>query len=125
MSVQRFKDSSQRLITRYGATRTYIRKLDAYYDVDSQTMVDAGEAAYPIKMFKTTPKEREVKSPNLVGKATAVMMIAAKDLPIHPIVGDMITETVGGVTTTFMVEVVSENWSGEEIVTWRLVCTRS
>lgn len=124
MLTQRFQASSERLIALYGADRTYHRKTGETYDVDTQMMVST-EETFTIKVFKTEPKERELKYPNLVQREAAVMMIAAKSLAFKPNVGDMITETYLGVTNTFTVEVVKENWSGNGVVSWRLVCTQS
>lgn len=121
--TQRFQDSSLRLINRYGASRTY-RQVQETYNPITQTSVSS-EVAYALKMFKTDPKERETKYPNLVGKETAVMLIAATALPVKPKVGDQITETYLGDTNTFSVEVIKENWSGEGVVSWRLVCSKS
>lgn len=122
--AQRFKDSSQRLIERFGATRTYRRRVGEQYNVDTQ-MMEASEELYQVKIFKTEPKERETKSPNLVNKESAVMMVAAKSLAFRPEVGDSITETYFDKTHTFLVEVVKENWSSEAVVSWRLVCSKS
>lgn len=122
--TKRFQDSSERLIARYGTIRTYHRITGEHYDVATQTMVSS-EGLYEIKVFKTEPKERETRSPNLVNKESAVMMIAAKAIPFKPKVGDLITETYFAETNTFNVEVVKENWSGDGVVSWRLVCSKS
>lgn len=122
--AQRFRDSSERLISRYGTTRTYHKITGKHYDVVTQTMVSS-EGLYEIKIFKTEPKDRETKYPNLVNKESAVMMIAAKSIPFKPSVGDLITETYFEETNTFSVEVVKENWSGDSVVSWRLVCSKS
>lgn len=124
MSIaQRFKDSSFRLIQRYGALRTYTQVTEVYDKVTQTTT--SSEASFNIKIFKTDPKDRETKYPNLVGKETAVMMIAASSLPVKPKVGDLITETYLGDTNVFSVEVIKENWSVESIVSWRLICSKS
>lgn len=121
--AKRFQDSSARLIKRYGAIRTYTQVTEVY-DSSSQTTTTS-ESSHSIKIFKTDPKERETKYPNLVGKETAVMMIATSTLPIKPKVGDTITETYLGRTNVFSVEVIKENWSVESIVSWRLICIKA
>lgn len=122
--TKRFQDSSQRLITRFGALRNYTHKTEEVYNPDTQT-TESIETNLTIKVFKSQPKERELKSPNLVGRETTAMMIAASDLPFSPIVGDTITETYFNTTHTFTVEVVTSNWAGEGVASWRLICTRS
>lgn len=119
----RFQDSSQRLINRYGRIRTYVQTVIAY-DLNSQMTVDT-ETLYSIKMFKTDPKERETKFPNLVDKVAVVMMIAAKDLPVRPTVGDTIKEDYLGTEEVYQVVSVKANDSGDEVVSWRLVCSKS
>lgn len=123
--TKRFQDSSQRLITRFGALRNYTHKTEEVYNPDTQTTEGGVETTLNIKVFKSQPKERELKSPNLVGRETAAMMIAASDLPFSPTVGDTITETYLNTTHTFTVEVVTANWAGEGVASWRLICTRS
>mgnify|MGYP000237476266 FL=1 len=76
-------------------------------------------------MFKTEPKEREIKSPNLVDKTVVVMMIAAKDLPLKPKVNDMIKDQFLGVEEVYQVVQVSVNEAGEDAASWRLICTKS
>lgn len=120
----RFRDSSQRLINRFGALRTYTHKTGEVYDFDTQTNV-ATYAPYPIKIFKTDPKERETKAPNLVNKEVVVMMIAASDIPFKPKLGDQISESYLDQTNTFNVEVIKENWAGDCIASWRLICIKS
>lgn len=119
----RFRDSSQRLIQRFGKTRVYVSSSKTY-DPRTQTVVTT-EVLHTIKMFKTEPKEREIKSPNLVDKTVVVMMIAAKDLPIKPKVNDMIKDQFLGVEEVYQVVQVSVNEAGEDAASWRLVCTKS
>lgn len=118
--TQRFRDSSQRLINRFGCMRTYKHITGQNYNVDTQ-MMESTVLTYTIKTFKTDPKEREIKSPNLIDQETAVMLVAAADLPIKPKVGDSI---VGDNAETFIVTVVKESWAGDAIASWRLICIR-
>lgn len=118
----RFRDSSQRLIQRFGKTRVYVSSSKTY-DPRTQTVVTT-EVLHTVKMFKTEPKEREIKSPNLVDKTVVVMMIAAKDLPIKPKVNDMIKDQFF-VEEVYQVVQVSVNEAGEDAASWRLICTKS
>jgi len=122
--TKRFQDSTLRLIRHFGATRTYRRIVGEDYDPNDQVKT-YNEELYDVKVFKTDPKERETKSPNLVNKETAVMLIAAKSLPFRPRVGDTITETYLDSDETFMIEVIKENWAGEDIASWRLICSKA
>jgi hypothetical protein len=125
MTVEsRFRDSSKRLINRFGKTRVYIRKVDEVYDMETQT-TSSGEELHTIKMFKTNPKESEVKSPNLVDKVVAIMMIAASDIPFKPSVGDQIRDQYLGVDEAYEVMQIKENDAGEQVASWRLVCIMS
>ena len=124
MSVEsRFRSSSKRLINRFGRTRTYLHR-DRRYDSDLQETIET-ETPYIVKMFKTDPKEREIKSPNLVGKTVDIMMISAVDLPIKPNVGDYIVDKYLDVEEILEVVQVKANEAGESVATWRLICTKS
>ena len=120
----RFRDSSKRLINRFGKTRVYIRKTGEVYDLESQTAV-SGEELHTIKMFKTNPKETEVKFPNLVGKVVVVMLIAAGDISFKPKIGDQIKDQYLGVDEAYEVIQIKENDAGEQVASWRLVCVMS
>lgn len=125
MTVEsRFRSSSKRLINRFGRTRIYIQKVDPVYDFETQEMT-LREVLHAVKMFKTDPKEMEIKSPNLVGKTVDVMMISAVDLPIKPKVGDYIRDQYLGVDEVLEVVQVKANEAGESVATWRLICTKS
>ena len=125
MSVtSRFKDSSKRLVSRFGTLRKYKRKTGEVYDVDTQMNVESF-TEYEIKIYKAEPKEREIKSPNLVNKEVAVMMVAAADLPSAPVVGDIISDNTPNTTEVFMVEVISEYWAGDSVSAYKLICSRS
>lgn len=120
----RFRDSSKRLINRFGKIRIYIRKVGETYDIDTQTTT-SGEELHTIKMFKTNPKESEVKSPNLVGKSVAIMMVAASDIPFKPKIGDKIKDQYLGVDESYEIVQIKENDAGEQVASWRLVCVMS
>ena len=125
MTVEsRFRDSSKRLINRFGKTRVYIRKVGETYDIDTQTTT-SGEELYSIKMFKTNPKESEVKSPNLVEKSVAIMMVAASDISFKPKIGDKIKDQYLGVDESYEIVQIKENDAGEQVASWRLVCVVS
>ena len=125
MTVEsRFRDSSKRLIDRFGKTRVYIRKVGETYNIETQTTT-SGEELHTIKMFKTNPKESEVKSPNLVDKVVAIMMIAASDIPFKPMIGDQIRDQYLGVDEAYEVTQIKENDAGEQVASWRLVCVMS
>ena len=125
MTVEsRFRDSSKRLINRFGKTRVYIRKVSETYDIDTQTTT-SGEELHTIKMFKTNPKESEVKSPNLVGKSVAIMMVAASDISFKPKIGDKIKDQYLGVDESYEIVQIKENDAGEQVASWRLVCVMS
>ncbi len=125
MTVEsRFTDSSKRLINRFGKIRVYIRKVGETYDIETQTTT-SGEELHTIKMFKTNPKESEVKSPNLVGKSVAIMMVAASDISFKPKIGDKIKDQYLGVDEAYEVIQIKENDAGEQVASWRLVCVMS
>ena len=125
MTVEsRFRDSSKRLINRFGKTRVYIRKVGETYDIDTQTTT-SGEELHTIKMFKTNPKESDVKSPNLVGKSVAIMMVAASDISFKPKIGDKIKDQYLGVDESYEIIQIRENDAGEQVASWRLVCVVS
>ena len=125
MTVEsRFRDSSKRLINRFGKTRVYIRKVGETYDIDTQTTT-SGEELHTIKMFKTNPKESDVKSPNLVGKSVAIMMVAASDISFKPKIGDKIKDQYLGVDESYEIVQIKENDAGEQVASWRLVCVMS
>ena len=120
----RFRNSSKRLIDRLGRMRVYIHKVDEVYDSVTQT-ITGGETLYSIKAYKDEPKEREIKSPNLVDKNVAVMLIAAIDLPVYPKIGDMITDQYLGVDEVYEVTVINPVEAGDDVAVWRLVCVKS
>ena len=122
--TSRFKDSSKRLIDRFGTKRKYKRKTGEVYNIDTQT-VETTFTEYEMKIYKAEPREREVKSPNLVDKEVAIMMVAASDLPSAPIVGDIISELSVGTTDVFRVEIISEYWAGDSVSAYKLTCVRS
>lgn len=122
--AQRFMDSSERMIARYGTNRNYNRIIGEQYNVDLQQMVTQTQTLN-VKMFKTEPKEREVKSPNLINRETTAMLVAAKSLPFKPKLGDTISEAYLDDMNTFRVESVHEIWAGESVTHWRLICTKS
>lgn len=120
----RFRDSSKRLINRFGKIRVYIRKVGETYDIETQTTT-SGEELHTIKMFKTNPKESEVKSPNLVEKSVAIMMVAASDISFKPKIGDKIKDQYLGVDESYEIVQIKENDAGEQVASWRLVCVMS
>ena len=125
MTVEsRFRDSSKRLINRFGKIRVYIRKVGETYNIETQTTT-SGEELHTIKMFKTNPKESEVKSPNLVGKSVAIMMVAASDISFKPKIGDKIKDQYLGVDESYEIVQIKENDAGEQAASWRLVCVMS
>ena len=125
MTVEsRFRRSSQRLVQRYGALRTYNHITEEVYNVETQT-IQSYTQSYNIKIYKADPKEREIKSPNLVGKEVCVMVVAAADLPVKPKVGDTINGNELDAKSSYRVEAISESWAGETVATWKLFCTIS
>ena len=125
MTVEsRFRRSSQRLVQRYGAVRTYNHITDEVYNVETQ-MLESTTQSYTVKVYKAEPKEREIKSPNLVGKEVCVMVVAAADLPVKPKVGDTINGNELDAKTAYRVEAISEAWAGETVAVWKLFCTIS
>ena len=125
MTVEsRFRRSSQRLVQRYGAVRTYNHITDEVYNVETQ-MLESTTQSYTVKVYKAEPKEREIKSPNLVGKEVCVMVIAAADLPVKPKLGDTINGNELDAQTAYRVEAISESWAGETVAAWKLFCTIS
>ena len=125
MSItSRFKDSSKRLVDRFGTKRKYKRITGEAHNIDTQ-IVETTFTEYEIKIYKAEPREREIKSPNLVGKEVAIMMVAASDLPSAPAVGDIISEVSIGTIDIFRVEVISEFWAGDSVSAYKLTCVRS
>ena len=125
MTVEsRFRRSSQRLVQRYGALRTYNHTTDEVYNVETQ-MLESTTQSYTVKVYKAEPKEREIKSPNLGGKEVCVMVIAAADLPVKPKLGDTINGNELDAQTAYRVEAIPESWAGETVAVWKLFCTIS
>ena len=125
MTVEsRFRRSSQRLVQRYGALRTYNHTTEEVYNVETQ-MLESTTQSYTVKVYKAEPKEREIKSPNLVGKEVCVMVVAAADLPVKPKLGDTINGNELDAQTSYRVEAISESWVGETVAVWKLFCTIS
>lgn len=125
MSVaSRFRNSSKRLIDRYGRYRDYVHITEQEYDFETQTM-KGGEITFTIKMFKSEPKWKEVNSPNLVDRAVVVMMVSAIDLPVIPKINDFIKDSYLGEDEAYQVVQIKANEAGDEVATWRLICIKN
>ena len=125
MSVtSRFKDSSQRLVSRFGTLRKYKHKTGEVYNLDTQKN-EVTFSELDIKIYKAEPKEREIKSPNLVGKEVTVMMVASADLSFEPVVGDIIYADTTTTSEMFRVETIIEYWAGDSVSAYKLICSRS
>lgn len=121
MTTSRFQKSSQRLVHRFGTNRTYT-KLNtgtATYDVNTQTYT-ASSTDYVLKTHKVKASDSETKSPSLVDKDVAVILIAGADINFIPNQGDIITDLQGSLT----VMQVKEHWAGDAVSLWRLVCAK-
>lgn len=120
----RFRNSSKRLVNRYGRTRIYEHKNgDEDYDVETGTTT-GGTTLYSIKVMKVDPREKEIKSPNLVNRKVAAMLVAAIDIPFKPSVGDKIRDQYLGVDDVYEVMDVRSNDAGDEVALWRLICVQ-
>lgn len=120
----RFRNSSKRLVNRYGRTRVYEHKVDGEYDVDTGTVEDT-VTLHSVKVMKVDPRERETKSPNLVNRKVAVMLVAASDLSFYPSIGDTIRDQYLGVDDVYEVMDVRSNDAGDEVALWRLICVQT
>lgn len=121
MITSRFQKSSQRLVHRFGTERTY-KKLNTgsgSYNVDTQTY-SASSTDYVIKTHKVKATDSETKSPSLVDKDVAVILIAGADINFVPNQGDVITDLQGSLT----VFTVKEHWAGDAVSLWRLICVK-
>ena len=118
-TTSRFQKSSQRLIKHFGTDRTYKKLSSSVYDLDTQEYVST-ETSHVVKVFKARATDQEVKSPNLVDKDVAVILIAGADIAFTPEQGDTITDPQGVLT----VQIVKEHWAGDAVAMWRLICTK-
>lgn len=125
MSIEsRFRESAKRLVHRSGRTRVYEHKVgDGEYDVETGTVTDS-VTLHTIKVMKVEPKERDVKSPNLVNRKAAKMLIAAIDLDFKPSIGDKIMDQYLGVDDMFEVMDVQSDDVGDQVALWKLICVQ-
>lgn len=119
MPTSRFQKSSQRLVKHFGTNRVYKKLGAAAYNVDTQEYTTT-ETAYIIKTYKARATDSETKSPSLVDKDVAVILISGADIAFRPEQGDLIVDQDGSLT----VVTVKENWAGDSVALWRLICMK-
>lgn len=118
--TSRFQKSSQRLVKHFGTDRTYKKLGTSTYDVDTQTYTST-ETTYTIKTYKARATDSEMKSPNLIDKDVAVILVSGADITFKPEQGDVISDA----TSSLTVVTVKEHWAGDSVALWRLICMQS
>lgn len=119
MLTSRFQKSSQRLVNHFGTNRTYKKLGASSYNVDTQEHTSA-ETTYTVKSYKSKTTDSESRSPNLIDKDVAVILIAGADIAFRPEQGDVILDSSSALT----VVTVKEHWAGDSVALWRLICTQ-
>lgn len=116
----RIQDVAVRRIDYQGKPVDYIQKTAGTYNVNTGEVSAATVVEHLIKAYKTEASYSEKMSPNIVGKESAVFLVAGKPLTFVPSTGDKIDDgKIYEVQMVFTVE------SQGDVALWRLVCTRS
>ena len=116
-------DSTQRVINRFGRNITYVRVTEGVYDVNTSSMTEETEVQETLKAYRTKISYSESQNPNLIGKDSAVYMIAGKIVTFVPDVGDRIVDPLDG--SDYQVLMISKVDVQDAVGVWRLICTRS
>lgn len=115
--------STSRLINRYGRVVDYVVTTEGVYDVNTSSMSAETETESQIKAYKTKVSYSESQNPNLIGKDSAVYLIAGNSLNFTPDAGDRIVDDSDN--SDYQVVVVSKVDLQGAVALWRLICVRS
>lgn len=122
MSVgNRFSKSSSRLIKRFGRKVTYLRVSEGEYNIETGAVEDTTTTDKCVWAYKTDNSDSDVNSPDLVGKQVVTYLISS-DLGFVPETDDVITFTFQGKTYREVIRTVKENWAGNCVAHYRVVC---
>ena len=86
-------------------------------------MSDETEFEETVRAYRTKTSYSESQNPNLIGKDSAVYLIAGKSITFVPDVGDRIVDDVD--STDYQVLMVSKINLQNAVGLWRLICVRS
>ena len=115
--------STSRLINRYGRVVDYVVTTEGVYDVNTSSMSAETETESQIKAYKTKVSYSESQNPNLIGKDSAVYLIAGISLNFTPDTGDRIVDDADD--SDYQVVVVSKVDLQGAVALWRFICVRS
>lgn len=122
MSVgSRFSNSSARLISRFGRTVTYTRVSEGEYNIETGEVEDSTSSSQCIKAYKTDNSNEDVNSPDLVGKQIVTYLISS-ELGFVPETDDIISFSFQNKDYKEVVRRVKENWAGDCVAHYRIVC---
>lgn len=123
--TNRFQNSVQRNIQRYGKVRQYqrISSSSNLYDVETGTVANFNYPPLSIKMFRSDLTSRDSKTPNMVDKEVQVFLIANADIDndiisFKPDRGDLIIDG----DDSYYVDVINAKDAGNKTAQWRLIC---
>lgn len=136
--TSRFSKSSERLIKRFGRLVCYERISPGEYNVDTGYFEDVTDNwleyfnnlnEYPegrpleVKAYKTDNSYEDTKSPDLIGRDIHTFLIAGNSINFTPKPQDIIRYTYNGQEISVVVSRVKENWAGNCVAQYRVVCT--
>lgn len=115
-----FQRSTTQLIKTHGIPTTYFKQTgSSEYDLDTGKMVDSFDEI-KLKAYFKESRNRNLNSPNLIGKEVVLVLIDARSLGVKPEIGDRINDVV----STLKVAEINYAMGGGEVVLWRLSCVR-
>lgn len=109
-----------RMINRYGKDVLYTRESEGVYNPATSSVERPVGITSILKAYKTLVSYREAQSPNLIGKDSAVFLIAGLNLGFIPQINDKISDD-----SNYQVLMISEVQVNDITALWRLVCVRS
>jgi hypothetical protein len=115
--------STQRLIQKYGKDCTYSRITEGTYNVNTSAMTPETEVQETVRSYRSKISYSESQNPNLIGKDSAVYVIAGRSITFIPSVGDRITNLDD--STEYEILVVNKIDVQSEVGLWRLICIKS
>ena len=116
-------DSTARVIARFGRTISYLRVQEGTYDVNTSKMTEESILTESVTAYRTKISYSESQSPSLIGKDTAVYLVAGKSITFIPSVGDRVVDFSDG--SDYQVVLVSKIDVQDKVGAWRLICCRS
>lgn len=115
--------STLRTIQRYGKNISYLRTVEGTYDVNTSSMTEESVITNTVRAYRAKISYSESQNPHLIGKDSAVYMIAGRSINFVPDVGDRVVDSSDG--SDYQVLFISKIDVQDEVALWRLVCTRS